>query len=204
VTTTRISHKERTAISERRLFDEALSLIAEKGFGHTTAAEIGVRAGYSKEMVRARYGSKDAFLGTLLSDEFERRFLRADEHSEGLRRALAPHDSLRRQLAEDTKAVRAFIVLSFEAVTPIEGLAERMTEWLDRYERYLVDALERGREDGSVRADLDPAAEARRFLGTGIGHAFRWVVRPETFEFDAALKEMRADAVSAWEPVHNR
>ena len=42
--------------------DAAIELIGEKGFDTTTAAEIGERAGYSRSMVHARYGSKESLL----------------------------------------------------------------------------------------------------------------------------------------------
>ena len=48
-----------------------MELIAEKGWEATTAAEIGRRAGYSRAMVHARYGSKDAILETLFATEYE-------------------------------------------------------------------------------------------------------------------------------------
>src|SRR5213076_237185 len=73
----RRTQQERVAESAKRLADAAFELIAEKGFERTTAAEIGERAGYSRSMVRDRYGSKEALLESLLASEFEARLLPA-------------------------------------------------------------------------------------------------------------------------------
>ncbi|WP_347338882.1 helix-turn-helix domain-containing protein [Mycolicibacterium sp. P9-64] len=52
--------------SSRRLAEAAIELIAEKGFSNTTAQEIGIRAGYSRAMVRERFGSKEADANSVL------------------------------------------------------------------------------------------------------------------------------------------
>src|SRR5437899_2536302 len=76
-----LSQEQRSSESSRRLLSAAIELIAEKGFERTTAVEIGVRAGYSRAMVRARYGTKEALLETLLRSEYEPMFLAAPTES---------------------------------------------------------------------------------------------------------------------------
>ena len=44
------------------MLQAAAELIVEKGWEATTAAEIGRRAGYSRALVHARFGGKDAIL----------------------------------------------------------------------------------------------------------------------------------------------
>ena len=58
----RQTQQERVAESSRRLLAAAIEVVAEKGYGPATAAEISERAGYSAPMVRTRYGSKQALL----------------------------------------------------------------------------------------------------------------------------------------------
>src|SRR4030088_2921349 len=71
----RQTQRERSAESAQRLLDAAIELIAEKGFDRTTAAAIGGRAGYSRSMVRARYGSKEALLESIFGAELDRRLM---------------------------------------------------------------------------------------------------------------------------------
>lgn len=201
VTTPRRSHRERVAESERRLLEQAVRLIAEKGFAQTSAAEIGQRAGFSREMVRARYGSKEALLASLLRETFEARLLpRWDSGASGAERVLAQVDGLRRELRRNPAALRAFFVLSFESVTPIQELRTWIEQRVGRYEEQTIAALRIGQSDGSVRTELDAAAEARRFIATGIGHAFRWTVTPDVFDYDAALVDWRDASAERWRP----
>ena len=58
------------AASGRRLLEALIGLVAEKGYEATSAAEIGLRAGFSRAMVHARYGNKDALLDDLMRTEY--------------------------------------------------------------------------------------------------------------------------------------
>ena len=98
---TGLTQAERSAESTQRLLASAITLIAERGFQRTTAAEIGERAGYSRAMVRARYGTKEALLESLLHREFEPMFLRAQVNPDnGLETVLGRLDHLARQATE--------------------------------------------------------------------------------------------------------
>ncbi len=52
-----------------------MELVAEKGYEATTAAEIGLRAGFSRAMVHARYGTKDVLLDELMRTEYEEKLV---------------------------------------------------------------------------------------------------------------------------------
>jgi hypothetical protein len=138
-------------------------------------------------------------LRALLRETFEARLLpQAEPDASGAEQVLAQIDNLRRELRRDPAALRAFMVLSFEAATPIPELREWIVDWVGRYENQTVAELRAAQRDGSVRPDLDPTREARRFISTGIGHAFRWTIAPETFDYDAALRDWRAETESRW------
>ena len=85
-----LTQPQRVETSNRRLVEAAVELIAEKGWEATTAAEIGRRAGYSRAMVHARYGSKDAILEAFFTHEYVLRLSPAPEpDAPGLDEALA-------------------------------------------------------------------------------------------------------------------
>ena len=62
---TRNRHQERSDLSTARLLDAAAELIEEGGYEAMTVAAVGERAGYSRGLVTARFGSKepDKFAG---------------------------------------------------------------------------------------------------------------------------------------------
>ena len=97
-----LTQPERVEISSRKLARAAAELIIEKGWEATTAAEIGRRAGYSRAMVHARYGSKDAVLDAIFMREYMAQLSPdLDPDANGLRHALAHLDRIGQLAAED-------------------------------------------------------------------------------------------------------
>jgi AcrR family transcriptional regulator len=192
---------ERSAESAQRLLDAAIELIADKGFERTTAAEIGERAGYSRSMVRARYGSKEALLQSIFGEELDKRLLPVvDDSASGGEWVLARVDDVIRLLDEEPELMRAFCVMSFEAAVAIDSLRVWYRDWFGRYERALAAHLRAGIADGSVRAGIDPDAEATQFVLTGIGLIFRWTLDPLGYDLASEFSRWRARLQSEFQP----
>jgi AcrR family transcriptional regulator len=193
--------QDRTSESAQRLLDAAVALIAEKGYGNTTAAEIGERAGYSRSMVRVRYGSKTQLLESLLETEFKGKLLGPpDSTGTGLDDALAPLNLMKRKAADSPGVLRAFFVVCFETVGPISELAPWMRDWLQEYQTRVAAALRRGQSDGSVRQDLDPESEARSVVTYGAGLGFMWTLASTTADFVAPLSDFIDHLRGKWTP----
>ena len=140
----RRTQRERTAESTRRLLDAAVELIAEKGFERTTAMEIGERAGYSRSMVRARYGSKEALLESVLRNDYEPLMLAPEVNGQnGLERAVAVLSRAFGVAQEQPALLRAFFTVCFETVGPVGHLKPWLTDWLNRVEAEVGAALHR-------------------------------------------------------------
>ena len=103
-------------MSSQRLLIAAAELIVEKGWEATTAAEIGRRAGYSRAMVHARYGSKDAILEAFQQTYVVRLNPDPEPGTDGLRQVLAHFDRIQEIHAVDPALMRAMFVSAFEAV----------------------------------------------------------------------------------------
>jgi AcrR family transcriptional regulator len=54
--TVRRTQSERVDESTSRLLEAAAELIADQGYHNTTAGQIAQRAGFSRELVRVRFG----------------------------------------------------------------------------------------------------------------------------------------------------
>jgi AcrR family transcriptional regulator len=187
----RRTQAERSAESAQKLLDAAIELIAEKGFDRTTAAEIGERAGYSRSMVRARYGSKDALLESIFGSELNRRLLpEVDDSNTGLEWVLARVDDVIRVLDDEPELMRAFCVMTFEA-TVIDSLRGWYSQWFESYEAQLASHVRAGRDDGSIRTGVDPDREAAQFVLTGIGLIFRFTLDPLGYDLDGELRAWR-------------
>jgi AcrR family transcriptional regulator len=198
--TARRTRAEQNADSGLRLLKALVDLVAEQGYEATSAAEIGLRAGSSRAMVHARYRTKDALLGELMHTESEQQiFGGVDDASTGLERVQAFVDRLDQLATDDERFLKAMFILSFEAVRGSAGVTPRITRSLTDLEAGIVAALTAGRNDGSVRVDLEPASAAREAMIEGFGSAYAWIVLPGT-DFHAELARWRARIAADYSP----
>jgi AcrR family transcriptional regulator len=156
-----------------------VDLVAQKAYEATTAAEIGVHAGFSRAIMHARYGTKDALLDELIRTEYEQRIVPDfDESTTGLDRVLGYVDRVGQHASEDERFLNAMFVLCFEAVRGSPAFNPRITRWLTGLTASVAGALVEGKEDGSVRADLETSTAARDIMVSGFGIAYAWIVLP--------------------------
>lgn len=187
-----LTQPERVEISSRKLARAAAELIIEKGWEATTAAEIGRRAGYSRAMVHARYGSKDAVLDAI----FMREYMAAlspdlDPDATGLEHALAHLDRIGQLAADDPELLRAMFVAAFEAVKSTSALRPRSLGQLDVGMRRVRAGLEKGVADGSVRPDVDVTRAVHDISSAVYGIAYLWLVLTAGYDLQTELKYLR-------------
>jgi len=188
------TNRERVEESTFALIASAIQLFATQGYERTTAAEIGINAGFSRNMVRDRYGSKEALLQSVF-ETFGELLLpaaRRERTSTGLDHVLSQLDDLLHAVEQEPETVRAMIVLTLETT----GALQNFAGWFDRliagYEAELVEHLAAGQADGSVRPDLDPDREAEIFVSYAIGLCFRWALRRDAYDLAGEIKAWRA------------
>jgi AcrR family transcriptional regulator len=169
-----LTQPERVEMSGRRLLHAAAELIVEKGWEATTAAEIGRRAGYSRAMVHARYGSKDAILEAFLGEYVKRLNPDQDAGVTGIQQ------------------VRAMFVATFEAVKTTSPLRDRIQIQLLSGAVKVEAGLRNGIEDGSVRSDIDIDVAVKDITSAVFGIAFQWVAVPQAHNLDDELNCVRS------------
>ncbi|OPX12435.1 hypothetical protein B1790_04290 [Mycobacterium sp. AT1] len=164
-----------------------MELIAEKGYLNTTAQEIGIRAGYSRAMVRERFGSKEALLESILQDYEDRIYVQQQLGTPGLQRVLAPILALRDFASEDPRLLRAVLSLNFEALHNEDMLRERVAGWLAQVKDGTCRAVIDGQADGSILGTCDADEFAAEMSATAIGYAYAWVLDPGAVDFEGVL-----------------
>jgi AcrR family transcriptional regulator len=187
------TNRERVEESTLALIASAIELFAKQGYERTTAAEIGINAGFSRNMVRDRYGSKEALLQSVF-ESFAQQLLpavRGERTGTGLDHVLGQLDDLLHAVEQGPETMRAMIVLTFETPGPLQSFAG----WFDRliadYEAELASHLATGRADGSVRRDVDPDREAEVFVSYAIGLCFRSALRRDSYDFAGEIRAFR-------------
>jgi AcrR family transcriptional regulator len=185
----RRTQAERTALSEDRLLEAALKLLAERGYDRTSLQAIGEEAGYSRGLVSHRFGSKEGLLWAI----FERTFGEWKDRSltprigarVGLDALHATLEASRAALKRSPGRIRAFYALLFQTAGPLRVLRAKVAD-LHRRERKAVAALiAAGVENGTIRPDVDPSREAALFIGMLRGATYQWLIDPRGVDIDA-------------------
>jgi AcrR family transcriptional regulator len=188
------TNQERVEESTLALIASAIRLFARQGYERTTAVEIGINAGFSRNMVRDRYGSKEALLQSVFNTFAELLLpaIRCERGGTGLDRVLGQLDDLLDAVEREPETMRAMIVLIFETPAALQNFSGWFDGLIADYEAELVEHLAAGQADGSVRADLDPAREAEIFVSYAIGLCFRSALRRDGYDFAGEIKAWRA------------
>jgi AcrR family transcriptional regulator len=186
--------QQRTQRSTRALLEAAGELIAEGGYEKMTLAAVGKRAGYSRGLVSARFGSKDKLLEALVQRIItvwtHRNVLPRTRGRSGLDAVLVIIDAIRAQAERDPRALRVLYALMFEALGPNTELRGHFVEFHRTMRADLTQLLRRGIRDGSVDRGVDPKAEAALVIAGLRGVAYQWALDPGDVDPVTALAHL--------------
>ena len=157
-----------------------------------TLAMVGQRAGYSRSLATARFGSKGKLLEALVEELVARwQVETAETDPPGLNGL----DALRVLLTDikDThqrhpESLGVLYALIFEAVGPIPELRERFIALNRGFRARLKKYIERGIEDGSIVANVDPEQQAAAIAAQVRGVGYLWKVDPDRINSGAVLE----------------
>ena len=196
----RRTQQERVEESTRRLMRAAAELVAEGGYHAASAAEIGRRAGYSRSMVRARFGSKEQLIDAVIRSAYEGPLtVPVPESVTGMEHVLARIDTMGRLVDESPALLRMWFAVEFQAAGKGSGMSDRAASWVGQLRGDVLQALRKGQRDGSVSSELDAEATAHAITVEGVGSAFLWTVDPAE-DFRRRIDQWRARTVKTLTP----
>ncbi|MEU5716684.1 TetR/AcrR family transcriptional regulator [Streptomyces sp. NPDC020403] len=194
----------RSERSRRSIYDAALTLVGEVGYGRTTIEAIAARAGVGKQTIYRWWPSKAAVLMEAFLDLAARQAAEAagDGDSPGI-----PHSG---DLADDLKAVlRATVdelndpvseaptrALTAEGIMDPALAAQFVEKLFEPQAQWYVTRLRAAQEAGDVRADIDPRV-ALELLIAPLTH--RWLLRtlPLTHAYADAVVDYALGGLAA-------
>lgn len=178
----RRSQEARTALSDQRMFDAAVSLIVDEGLAGMTLAAIGERAGYSRGLVTHRFGSKSgllAYVHDTVVAEWIARVQQAVDDSTGLQALHRVVDALFGFIAEEPDEIRAMYLLRYASIDPGAEFRANVAKALKAQRRDVQRWIEAGQKAGSLAKSLDAALLAELFCASVDGLIYRWLVDPK-------------------------
>lgn len=178
----------------------AAKLITEGGYDAASAAEIGRRAGYSRSMVRARFGSKEQLTDALIRFAYEAPLTAPlPESATGMEHVLARIDTMGRLVEENPALLRMWFAVAFQSAGKGSAMADRAASWVGRLRSDTLEAVREGQADGSISRELDAEATAHAIVVEGVGSAFLWTVDPGE-DFRRRIDQWRARTVETLTP----
>jgi AcrR family transcriptional regulator len=196
---------ERRAQAERRLITAAIELFAEQGFTHTSMAQIGEKAGYSRGLVRERFGSKLGLIAPLveyMKEGFSDLLVPAVEDREGIEAIVAFADQYLGELDSSYTGLRAFYGLMAESLSLLPEVRPIFQE-LDRSHRLVVRRwIEQGVSTGEIRPNVDIDSAAFLVVSIIRGAALQTLIDPECLATEALRDETRATLRGALRRTH--
>ena len=168
----------------KRLLDAALGVFAQKGYHGATISEIAKRADVSDGIVYEYFTNKEDLLLSVANRKIQEDVNRLDEMftirepRRKLRRFIKYHCGL---YMADRNYLKLFLLL---IQTNRRFLARVGRGPYEDYNRFILDIIHEGREQGIFRKDVSPGVFRNMILG-GINHVFlRWFIVPEGRDTD--------------------
>lgn len=190
----RRSHAERTERSEKLMLDAARDLILSVGTHNTTLKDIGEKAGYSRGLANAHFGSKDTLFTRLVKRcrlIWIAEMQKAAQGKSGLDVLLSRIDAMISFANKYPKDARAMYSLWFESIGTDSHInashALFHSQAREDIKRLALDAgLFKGAE-----CDSDAAVYAEHFVGSIFGLIYQWLVNPNAVDIIASLSNFR-------------
>lgn len=175
----RRSQADRRSESDRRMMRAAARLIARNGVAGTSLAEVGIAAGYSRGLPVDRYGTKVGLVLALLKatetwfGDHLARTLGGRTGLAAIEWRIAAHLASVDRSDSATAALHAIYTAS-QSVMP--ELRKPVAAFTHRWRAELVAHMREGQKSGEIRADIDPAAEARFVLAAMRGLMMQYLM----------------------------
>jgi len=193
---------ERSERSTEALLDAAAELIAEVGLVAMTFAALGKRAGYSRGLVTARFGSKAGLVDALISRVWhslhDAGVVPMSQTSPALSSLTALIDGIHTIVHDNPRDMKAMVALLFQAPGADPELKARMRAFSEDMRAEIGTVLSRGMADGSIRSGLDVSAEAELIAGALHGISYQWLLDPDQVDAARAYATLRTMLVERY------
>lgn len=194
----RLTQAERTAISDKMMFDAAIKLISERGTNRTTLKDVGELAGYSRGLANYRFGSKDKLFRKIIShfnhiwqDEVDKNI----GTRKGLQAFLVGIDAVQNFLLEQPHYMKAMYILWYESIGDQTEVKKKLAE---QHEAYRTDA-QKWIEEGIAAGDILPTVDAKHFAiqycSFVFGTIYQWLVNADALDIKEIFAKYRENAL---------
>lgn len=188
---------ERAALAEARMISAAIELLNTEGLQGTTAAAVGVNAGYSRGLAAHHFGSKAGLfravlkhVSSLWSEELNARL----DGKTGIEAIATAIDSHLAHALRHPEFIRAQNILWGAALDPSSEFKPNVAEFMQIQRESIAAWVEGGKASGEIRKGADARRTAEQFYGGLIGINSQWLVSPD-FDLASAYEDFKRNMV---------
>jgi AcrR family transcriptional regulator len=178
-----MTQAERAALSDSRMFNATTLLIHEHGTHNTTLRDVGEKAGYSRGLASARFGSKEDLFRELMS-VFDQRW--SEEYRAyiadrtGIAAFRASIDAIVHFVTSNSDYVRAMFILRYEMIGSSDAMRARLAAQHEIYQHDVERWIRQAIEDGGIKPGTSPERIAMQYCCFYFGIMYQWLVNPGT------------------------
>lgn len=197
-TSKRMTQAERTALSDQRMFEAAITLINEHGTQKTTLKEIGELAGYSRGLANYRFGSKEVFLDELFTrfdGRWKEHIQAYVEDKSGIAAVRAAAKALRDFLKLESGYMRAMYMLWYESLGHNSVILSRLSGHHDVYRKDAAKWIRQGIAGGEIDPRISPDQFAVQYCAFIFGTVYQWLVKADALDLDALFSDYDSNII---------
>lgn len=193
-TAKRRSQAERSATSDRQMFDSAIQLIIERGPEKTTLTDIGIRAGYSRGLAAYRYKTKDVFYTALiehLHDAWCRELDRAIANTQGRDSVISAVTALQTFVKTQPDLLRAMYNLYYYSIDHQSETTQKLNTIHTRQRQQAMIWAQQAIARGEAHAKLPLERFAEQYCALIFGAIYLWLVNPNQVDLIRLLESCK-------------
>lgn len=188
----RRTQAERTALSDKRMFEAAIKLINERGTAQTTLKEIGEMAGYSRGLAHSRFGSKAGFFSHLFSCFDSRWNTHLEEYVDGktgIEAVVSILHAVQDFLAVEGTYTRAMYILCYESLGRDSDIREKLVDNHRTYRDNFSHWIRSGIQSGEIAEEINPDLFGLSLNSFIFGTIYQWLVKPDELDLTAIFED---------------
>ncbi|MFV8819392.1 TetR/AcrR family transcriptional regulator [Haliea sp. E17] len=178
----RRTQAERSAESDRQMFDAAIQLIIERGPERTTLTDIGISAGYSRGLAAYRYGTKDVFFAALIGHLHLSWCEELDKtvgDSQGLDTVILAVSALQNYVKSAPDELRAMFNLYYYSIDHHSEMTQALDKIHSSQRRQAMQWAEEAIAQGQAHQQLSRERFAEQYCALIFGAIYQWLVNPK-------------------------
>lgn len=190
----RQTQAERSAESDRNMFDSAISLIKERGPDKTTLTDIGINAGYSRGLATYRYKTKDVFFSALvehLHNLWCQELDRTIANTQGLDTVIKAVTALQNFFLSNPDNLLAMYKLYYYSIDHHSEMTQKLQTIHQHQREQATQWAQQAIDLEQAHAQLDRDSFASQYCALVFGAIYQWLVSPQAIDLPTLLESCK-------------